>query len=131
MDHMSKYLKAIHQANRPINYFKNCSIFLFDNDTFQNEKPDSDLEFLDPLEFCIGMWWPRWRRGNQDPFSSLTALHCEGSVFIQALTTQLCPHPNSHPFTSPTGLLVAQIGDGGWSFHGRMDPEEQTMQPWK
>ena len=36
---------------------KICSIFLFDNDTFQNEKPDSNLEVLDSLEFCIGLWW--------------------------------------------------------------------------
>lgn len=49
-----KYLKVINQVHRSLN--KICSIFLFDNDTFQNEKPDSNLGFLDSLAFCTGLW---------------------------------------------------------------------------
>lgn len=52
-----KYLKVINQGHRLLN--KICSILLLDNDTFQKEKPDSHLEFLDSLEFWIG--WPRRR----------------------------------------------------------------------
>lgn len=77
---MSKYLKVINQANRLLN--KIYSIFLFDNDTFQNEKPYSTVAFLGSLEFGTGMWSPGGRRGNQVPFC---CHHCS-TLFIPALS---------------------------------------------
>lgn len=87
---MSKYLKVTNQGNRLLN--KIYSIFLLDNETFQKEKLDSNLEFLDSLEFCIGMWQPQGRRGASPAPFPTTALLCEG-LGLSQVSRPSCPHP--------------------------------------
>lgn len=107
--HMSKYLKVINQANRLLN--KIYSIFLFDNDTFQNEKPYSTVAFLGSLGFGTAMWSPGGRRGNH-------------SVPITALP---CVYPSSvhAPYKQPP--LNLSLGPRGGSHQGCGPPIEEGL----
>lgn len=86
-----KYLKVINQVHRLLN--KICSIFLFDNGTFQNEKPGSKFRILGFLRDLH-----RAPVAKQEAaFFSASSLHRERPMLIPALTLQLYPHPLISP----------------------------------
>lgn len=102
---MSKCLKAINQANK---LFKKMLYLLIWQWYLSKLKTRFKFRILESLEFCIGMWWPRWRRGNQDPFSSL-----HGSALWS-----VCIYPGPHnPALSeqpPLHLSLWPSGGSDW-----------------
>lgn len=121
--HTSKFFKVINQAHRSLN--KICSIFLFNNDNFQNERPDSNVAILG----FPGAWhWDvvsSWGVGARPPSFPITTLLCEGTVSIPALTPSSAHTPYKQ---SPLNL---SLGPGVAHTRGVTPIEEEPVWSWK
>lgn len=103
---MSKYFEVINRAHRSLNKIR--SIFLFNNDNFQNERPDSKvaiLEFPGAWHWDVVSIWGGV--GARPPSFPITTLHCEGIVLIPALTLSSACSPYKQ---SPLNLSLRPKG---------------------